>query len=265
MRTALGISRKIASILSLTIQECFAYPAVTVIWILVDAQAALILPAVWMASDGIAGYGRNDILIYYLSTAMLSQFIVCHLMWDLAWEIREGQFSSYLVRPFSYFWTSVARNLAWRVSKLVLFVPVLIFAVACYGFPTSANLYLGWELWLAVLLAHILSFALGYSLSMVSLWTTEFMSIFRLYYLPELLLSGRLVPLAAFPAWAQTLADWTPFRYTLYFPAEILMRRLEPSQIATGFGHQLAWIAAFSALGCLLFERGRRMYTGVGM
>ena len=57
-------------------------------------------------------------------------------------------------------------------------------------------------------------------------WTTRGSAIFDLVHGAELLLSGRLVPLKLMPDWAQTLADWLPFKWTFDFPIELLVGHL---------------------------------------
>lgn len=261
------MTAKLRALLVVYLKDCFAYPAATFIWVLADAQAAIVLPAVWLAAGSatVAGMTHPELVAYYLCSMTLSQFIVCHLMWDMAWDIREGVFSAHLVRPVSYFWSTVARNMAWRLTKLALFLPLLGIAALAYGGLGKTPLNLGASFWVSVLLAHALSFVVAYCLSMVTLWTTEFMSIFRLYYVPELFLSGRLVPLGALPDWAQSLAGVTPFRYTVAFPLDVLLGKLGGREILIGLAAQSAWTLGFLALGAALFSSGRRVYAGVGM
>ncbi|MBV6458532.1 MAG: hypothetical protein HONBIEJF_01663 [Fimbriimonadaceae bacterium] len=257
------------SIFVIYLKECFAYPAATMIWVVADVQAALILPAVWLASMGpsgqIAGFDGKEIVTYYLVTSALSQFIVCHLLWDIAWDIREGVFSSFIVRPFSFFRQSVSRNMSWRVTKAVLYFPVLFIVAWAYGGIRVQDLNFSFAFFLSIILAHTLSFLCAYCMSLVTLWTTEFFSIFRLYYFPEAFLSGRMLPLDTLPAWARGIADWMPFKYTIAFPMDVLMDRITPQGLQQGLGIQLAWCVGLYFLGDLLLHRGMRHYSGAGM
>jgi ABC-2 type transport system permease protein len=263
------VLRKLFAVFQVYVRDCFAYPAASFIWVIADVQAALILPAVWLASAGpggmVAGMGRTELVAYYLCTMTLSQFVICHLMWDIAQDMKEGFFSAQLLRPFDYFATTAARNLSWRIAKLLMFVPILPIVMLAYGGAAGIRLHFGWQFWSAALMAHTLSFLAAYSLAMVSLWTTEYMSLFRLYYVPEMFLSGRLIPLTAMPLWAQTLGKYTHFPYMVSFPANVLLGKVPDSQIAEGLAIQGAWCAFFLVLGPALFRRGVRQYSGVGM
>jgi ABC-2 type transport system permease protein len=82
-------------------------------------------------------------------------------------------------------------------------------------------------------------------LAMTAFWTTEYYSVFALYYFPETFFSGRFFPLLALPAWVLGMGTWLPFKYTVAFPAEMLLGKLNSSQIGAGFLSQCAWIAVF--------------------
>ena len=261
--------RKLRAIFGIYLKECFAYPAAVFIWVIADAQTTLILPAVWLATSGnsqmVAGMPRGDLITYYIASMVLSQFITCHLMWDMAWDIREGDFSAHLLRPVNYFKMNLARNFSWRVNKLVLFIPLLGFAILVYGRQGLSPMHFSWAFLAAVMLAQLLSYVAAFCVAMTALWTTEFMSTFRLYYLPEMFLSGRLIPLSALPLWALAFSKYTHFRYMNYFPVQVLMGKLGSSEVLQGLGLQVGWILVFLVLGQMLFKRGVRRYTGVGM
>ncbi len=262
--------RKFAALAVVYFRECFAYPATAAIWIVADTVVAVILPAVWLASnptgDLIAGYTRTEIVTYYLVSIILAQFVTCHLMWNVANDIRDGYFSAHIVRPFSYLAQATARNLAWRLSKLLIFVPIAFgFYFAFLGTSAPATLHFTPSFFAAVLLGHVLSFLSAFCLSLITLWTVESFSIMEVYYVPEQILSGRLVPLAALPGWALAAADVLYFRYTVAFPTEMVLGRLSASECVRGFILQSAYIVSFYILSRLMLRAGMKRYTGAGM
>lgn len=269
-RNRVSILMKIWVIVLIYLKDNFAYPVASGLWVLADAQAAIILPAVWMAAAGpngmVAGFDRSGIVTYYLVSMALAQFITCHLMWDIAWDIREGFFSSQLVRPIDYFLTQTGRNFAWRLTKLILFVPLYAVVIASYAATVHlGQLHFSLAFVVSVFLAQQLSFVSAYCMAMVTLWTTEFESVLRLYYIPEFILSGRTVPLSSLPIWAGSIATYTHFKYTNSFPAEMLLGRVNGAQQIQGLAIQASWIFVFILLSRILFVRGTRHYTGVGM
>jgi ABC-2 type transport system permease protein len=103
-----------------------------------------------------------------------------------------------------------------------------------------------------------------WALGMISFWTTRVSAVYELFFALELLLSGRLVPMALLPEWARTLAGFLPFQWTFGFPIEALVGRLTPQQLFAGLGMQLLWIAIGWALVMLIWRAGVRQYSAVG-
>ncbi len=260
--------RKLVAIFRIYLRECFSYPAASMLWVLADAQTAMILPAVWLATTApgglIAGMTRPELITYYIGSMVLSQFITCHLMWDIAWDIREGEFSGHLLRPIHYFKMNVARNFAWRTAKLVLFIPMGLLVFVIYQSVGMASFHFSFAFVVSVLLAQFLSYAAAFCMALTALWTTEFMSTLRLYYLPEMFLSGRFFPLSALPAWALFISKYTHFRYMIWFPTQMLMGKLSAAEIRDGLIIQALLIVGFLLLGKVIFNQGLKQYSGFG-
>lgn len=256
------------AIFRIYLKECFVYPGASLIWVIADSQA-LVLPAVWIAAAGpgelIAGMTSGQIVAYYLTAMTLSQFVVCHLLWDIGWDIREGHFSSQIVRPFSFFWFSFARNIAWRIAKIAIFVPILVLLLLSYGGWRDVQYSFKWTFWLSLILAQTLSFVAAYCVAMIPLWTTEYFSAYRLYYIPEYFLSGRLVPLNTLPLFLQGVGTVLWFRYTIALPTDVLLGRISDEAAYRGLQFQVVWIAVFGILGGVLFRKGVKNYSGAGM
>src|SRR5580704_6765134 len=101
-------ARKWRAVFSIFIQDSIVYGASMYIWILTDLVTAVTMPLVWakagaMAGGAIGGFKAGDFVLYYLCLLLMNNFISSHIMWDLAMEIKEGNFTVYLVRPMSYY------------------------------------------------------------------------------------------------------------------------------------------------------------------
>ena len=251
-------------------KEAIAYPVVVMIWFMADTLTSIMLPFVWVAaagkSDLVANMTRSEMVTYYLIAVVLSQFTTSHMMWDIAFDIQEGAVSAYLARPMSYMLAKVSHNVAWRSVKLVCFVPFLIFCFLVYrSLAPFSPMHFGPEFFLAATLGMVLSFLANFSVAMICFWVVEGRSIMETYYLPEMFLSGRMLPLSALPGWAIGAGQFLFFKYTNAFAIDICMGKIGGAEIVWGFGMQLFWIVVFAITGSFAFERGRRVYTGVGM
>lgn len=262
--------RKWRAVFSIYFQDGLAYRASGLIWILTDLTTAVTMPLVWArASSGgntIAGFNQSDFVLYYLSMLLFGSFITSHLMWEMAMDIKEGNFSTQIMRPISFFQFCFLRNLSWRIIRTGLFAPFCVGLLFLYrGFLGDAQIYLGWEFWASLILGHLVSFTFVAMMAMIALYTQEAMSIFELYYIPMLFLSGQLFPIALLPDWAQSVAKFFPFYYTTGVPTEIFIGRLSGTEAWVAVGAQVLWVLGAWGLGRLLWAKGLKHYTGVGM
>lgn len=261
--------RQYRALFLIYLQDGMAYRAQGVIWVLTDAVTALIMPQVWLAAGQgrvIAGYSPGDIVVYYLAMLLLTSFITSHFMWDISWEIREGTFSIHLLRPIHYMEFMLVRNFTWRLIRTSLFLPFfLIFLAAYWSSLSPGGLYFGWEVAVMILLGHLVSLTLVTALAMVALFTEEAQSIFEVFYFPALFLSGQIFPIDLMPDWVKTAALWTPFYYTVAAPTELLMGKMSPAEAIPTMAAQAAWIGVSLVVFRLLFQKGMKSYSAVGM
>lgn len=261
--------RQWRGLFSIYVQDGLAYPAVGAIWVLTDLATAITMPVVWIAASGggmIAGFTGGDFVLYYLCMLMLGSFITSHFMWDISWEVKDGIFSTHIIRPISYLQFMLVRNFSWRCVRSLLFLPWFLVLLWVYqGWLTDVTLNVGWQFWLSVILGHLVSVTLVVALAMLALFTQEAQAIFELYYFPMLFLSGSLFPVSVLPEWAQTTAKLIPFYYTTGGPTEILIGRVAGDGINQVLLMQLLWIGLSLLLYRFLFRFGMKHYTGVGM
>lgn len=263
------VFRQVTGLYRIYIQDGLAYKAAGFIWILTDVTTAVTMPLVWLAaskSGMIAGFTGSDLVVYYLCMLLISCFVVCHYMWDISWEIKEGTFSAHIIRPVPYLRFILVRNFAWRCVRTSIFLP--FFLLILWGYSSSigaVRLNLGWEFWLSLALGHTLSVVFVTGLAMVALFVEEAQSIFEIYYFPMLFLSGQLFPLALFPPWVKNVAAFFPFYYTTGAPTEILTGRLAGDASVRALATQVLWIAFAYLMFKVLYRYGSRRYSGVGM
>jgi len=261
--------RKWRAVFSIYFQDGIAYRASGLIWVTIDLATAVTMPLVWAAASKngpIGGFSSSDFILYYLCMLFLGSFVMSHIMWELAMEIKEGQFSTMLLRPMSFYQLNFFRNLSWRVIRPILFAPFFVLLLFAYrGFLTHAEIHLGWEFWASVAMGHLVSFTFVMMMAMLALFTQEVSSIFELYYIPMLFLSGQLFPIAMLPTWGAKLAKLFPFYFMTGAPTEILIGRITGPAIYQVLGTQALWVAICYVLSKVLWKTGLKHYTGVGM
>ncbi len=261
--------RQFRALFSIYIQDGLAYKASGLIWVLTDVATAATMPLVMVAAakGGIlAGFAASDFVLYYLVMLLITSFVQSHFMWEVAHEVKEGVFSSQIIRPVGYLKFMAARNLAWRCVRTIIFFPLFLAILFAYKhLIPDPHLVLTWYSLLSILLGHLVSLTFVMAFAMLALFLQEANSVFELYYVPMLFLSGQLFPIAIFPEWVRQVALIFPFYYTTGVPTEMIIGRISAVQAPQMLAIQAAWILGSFVAFKIMFHYGTRHYTGVGM
>ena len=178
--------------------------------------------------------------------------------------MRSGDLSVRLLRPVHPFHQYVAGDLGHRAVYLVVMLPALVLAALLvpgldYDLgPARAAAFVA-----AVVLAYLLSLLMASTFALVGFWSTQTTNLWMLWWGVGSFASGWVAPLPLMPDWLRTVALVLPFWTTLGFPAELLMGRLDPARIVTGFAVGLGWLAGFGLLYRFGWRRGLRRYQAV--
>jgi ABC-2 type transport system permease protein len=205
------------------------------------------------------------------------QFAAYYIVWTFVrvmnivftpygWEhrIREGELSGQLLRPLHPIHYDLAAFAGQKVPWLILYAPIavglsLVFHPAFHPSAFGVVVFLI-AIWGAYLIRSLNQFTLG----MVTFFTTRAGAIFQVWFLAELLLSGRLLPLTLMPTWTQSIANWLPFKWTFYFPIEALVGHMSNGALLRGLGYQALWCAICGLVVMGAWRLALKHYTAVG-
>jgi ABC-2 type transport system permease protein len=264
-----GLPGLYATVMKAAVQTQFQYRTANYFYMLGMVAEPVVYLVVWSAvaeSRGgeVAGITAGEFAAYYIVWTLVRNMNI--VLTPYAWEdrIQQGELSGMLLRPVHPIHYDLAFFAGWKVVVVVLWVPIALvlsvaFRPAFDVSPLEAVVFLV-AIWGAYLIRSLLLWVLG----MVTFWTTRVSAIYDTYFTAELLLSGRLVPLALLPAWAGGLADWLPFKYTFGYPIEVLAGSLSTRELLTGLVLQGVWIAAGAALVAVVWRTGIRRFGAVG-
>lgn len=260
---------KLKALFTVWIKDGIQYRVNGLIWILTDAITVFTMPLVWLSSmkgDMVGQLSRGGIVQYYLAMLAVGSFVICHFMWELAYEIKEGIFSAQLVRPISVYQSYFVRNFAWRIVRISLAVPFFLIYMYFYRDLLSAtNFHFSWQFAVAMFGGHVLSFTTVMMLGFIALFVEEAYALFELYYFPMLFLSGQIFPVQLLPPWAQTLAQYLPFYYTTNLPVDIVIGHIKPENAYMPLLIQFMFIAITYGISKILWVKGLKQFSGVGM
>lgn len=216
--------------------------------------------------ETIGGYTMNMMITYYILVAFLARLDQSNnMVWNFANEIREGQFTKYLVKPVSplghFMAASFAKTLyILGVSVATVFVLALIFRKLFVAPSSMENLALA--LFIAFLGLIFMSL-LNYLTSIMAFKVTEIAGIHLLKYNIVEFLSGMLIPLMLLPSGVQQVMRFFPFYYIQYLPASLYLGK-NTDEVLTGIAVLTLWIIALYFVSEYTYHRLRRKYEGVG-
>jgi len=140
-----------------------------------------------------------------------------------------------------------------------------------FVFFLCRNYFPGWPsaiTFAAGVLALVLCFLLGYFLEacmgLVGFWWLEVSSLLFVYMLFSFFLSGHMFPLDMLPPPWRTIVQLTPLMYLAYFPAAVLLGKIQGWPLMGGLAIEAAWVVFFILLSRILFHYGTRRYSAFG-
>ena len=256
------------TVMRTAVAEQFQYRAANYAYAIGMVAEPVIYLVVWSTvaraqGGSVGGFTPGEFAAYYIVWTLVRTMNIVFTPYGWEERIRQGELSPMLLRPLHPIHYDLAYFAGWKVVAIVLWLPI----AAVLSLAFHPQLEVTWveaavfvvAIWGAYLIRTMLLWLLG----MVSFWTTRVAALYELYFAAELLLSGRLVPLALMPAWTLGLVDWAPFRWTFSFPIEALVGDLPADRLAAGLVAQALWTAAGAAAVAVAWRAGVRRYTAV--
>lgn len=259
--------RKFSVLLRVTWSDALAYRAEIFIWVLTGVLP-LVMLAVWLSlggEGGVGGYSGADFVAYYVGALAVRQLTGVWIIWDMEREIRLGELSPQLLRPYHPLLRYLAMAMSDKPLRLAMMVPIIggALLIAPAALPQFDALSLA-AFPLAVVLAFLIYFCTQCCIGLLSFWWTQVLAVQDFWFGLYSFASGYLVPLDLLPAPVTRLLFLLPFRGMLGYPVDLLLGRLAPGEVAFGLGLQLFWLAVLFGLMQVLWRRGLRRYGAVG-
>ena len=155
----------------------------------------------------VGGYTPETFAAYYIVWTLVRNMNIVFTPYGWEERIRQGELSPMLLRPLhpihydiAYFAYDIAYFAGWKVVAIVLWLPIAAVLSLAFHPQLEVTAVEAAVFVVAIWGAYLIRTMLLWLLGMVSFWTTRVSALYELYFTAELLLSGRLVPLALMPA-----------------------------------------------------------------
>jgi len=264
--------RKYVSIAATSWQNGFVYRLNFIMWRVRNFIQLLTIYFLWSSvtsnQDQIFSYSQSAILTYILGSSIIRAFVMSSRSIDAQGEIASGDLNNYLVKPLNYFLNWVSRDIADKSLNVIFSVAeisiVILWLRPPFVFQTNPSTLLLFVV--SILLATILYFMFSFIVSMTTFWYYEnngWAQRFLTFVLIESL-AGSLFPLDILPQQIAKIFQLLPTAYFIYYPMQIYLGRLDPTQTITGFSITLFWIITLFFIGQTLWRRGLKIYGAFG-
>lgn len=217
-------------------------------------------------SESVFHYSTSMIFTYILLANIVSSAVQSTQTQDVATDIRSGNLSNFLLRPFSYFSFLAARDSADKLLNILYSVVEVGLLYVLFRPPVlmQSDIVSIVSFVMAVLLAIVLYFFLNIIIGSIGFWSPEVWAPRFLVMILVQYASGWFFPLDIFPERIFNVFMATPFPYLLFFPLQLYLGTLSTMQIVSGFSIALFWIGVFWLATTYLWRRGLMTYEAYG-
>lgn len=215
----------------------------------------------------VRGFTQGEMVRYFVAVMLLGKLVTGgEFENQVANEIYQGGLTRYLLFPRPYIPFKYAQTLGAQVSTML---QVVLFGVGALVLVGPGQL--SWEpatlarTAISLAVGNLLGFLLRLPLEMVAFWHDNVWSLVVMVRNLTRLLGGAMIPLALFPDSIQSALAWMPFRHLFAVPVGTLLGRVDPATWSAELAAALAWILVLATVNALVWRRGTRQYTGVGI
>jgi len=259
--------RAIPTLLRIGVAETVAYRAEFVVWLL-TTTLPLVMMGLWTTvaeEQAFAGFDKADFVAYYLANLVVRNLTGSWVAWQISEEIRMGSMAMRLLRPIHPFVAIGASHVAAIPFRSVIALPFAIILLVSSG--ASALQHDPVQLALlvpSIVMGWLITFSILFTIGSLAFFVTKAMALLNLYFGLFSVFSGYLLPIEMLPTVLRRIAEWSPFRFMLSLPVELMTRPLGGGELVTLLGTQLAWTIASILLALFVWRRGVRRFEAVG-
>ncbi len=215
----------------------------------------------------ISGYSLSMMILYYVFAAFGGRLVRGNERMIIATDIYDGGLTKYLLYPVRYVYVIGAFALAFDTVTLLQMAIGLSTMFAVFGLPAGfefhwMNMLMGTT---ACFMASILYFIIYVALDFVAFWVDTVWGLSMMFRFSIQFLSGFFLPLELFPKPLQRAIYYTPFPYIGAEPIKMFLGRSSWPQWVHANMMVMLWIIPMAGLMQLLWWRGVKNYSGVGI
>jgi ABC-2 type transport system permease protein len=214
---------------------------------------AYLFIALYESRGAVGGYTLHDALAFTFITQGMAALIGLWGWWQIAETVQTGEVATDLSRPYDYQLAWLAQDYGRSLFQfLARSVPPCIVGMIAFGitFPTDP---LVWLVAIpSLILAITVSFGWRFCLNLTAFWWTDHRGTAGISMMIATLFSGFLLPIAMWPDGLREAAWLSPFAAMVSIPIDVLLGKLQGTDLVAALALQLFWTVAMLAFGRLV-------------
>lgn len=215
----------------------------------------------------IGGYSFKAMILYYVLVALIRRAVMAFDQGILSFEIYDGSLNRYLVYPVSLF---SYKYISWITNAFVTYVQLLIslgIFIAAVGLPSDRHVTFESVLMgtIALWAGSSVYYFFSILFEMAAFWAENVWSLLVMLRFTMALLGGGLIPIALFPEWSKGMMRALPFQHMVSLPVRSFMGEVSWGEMLSSLGILSIWGIVLCVLLNLVWQRGTRKYSGVGI
>ena len=247
--------------------QAIAYRAEMIVWMLATTMP-LVMLALWTSvarGAPIGRYGEAQFVAYFLATFIVRQLTGAWAFYVMNVEIRDGTLAMRLLRPVHPLWAYAAEGVAAIPLRVLLSLPVALFAFAWVARGTLTHDPALWAAWIvSIVLGWLLTLFVNFVVGCAAFFTESSFKMMDVWLVFYFVFSGYLIPIDLFPPGLRAIVDWLPFRYQIGLPVEIMTGAHTRAETWRLLAAQAAWVGALAAATVVSWRRGVHKFEAYG-
>lgn len=213
------------------------------------------------------GYSLDMMTCHYLLVSLGMKITSGENIGFLSREIYDGTFNRYLIYPISFLEykisTYLTHSLFYATQLAIIFTLYLFFSRPDFIFNISfLSVLTGIGLFLLGATCFLM---IATSIELLALWADNIWSLMVMLRFFAAFLGGGFIPLTFFPESIIKFLYLSPFPYLISLPINTIMGRSSIPEIVKGIAVLSSWIIVFYVIVKIIWKKGEKNYSGVGI
>jgi ABC-2 type transport system permease protein len=270
--------RKYLKAIKLSSQITFVYNVNYLVASFIQLLSLLITIFMWQAV-----FHMNGSIDQYSFTSMIMYIFIVNTVFDLIGtnnisdkvsnDIRSGQLSIYLMRPFPHvlaLFADLCGNKLTKIPMLLVLNGLVGTIIIYYSSSNNGDLNVNVTLQSILLFLVFISFSflwnyiLDYLLGLIGFWVDNPWILFYIKGHVTAVFCGLIIPLNLFPSWIRHILDYLPFQYYVYYPYQVLMGYTTASVYVTNLSIFMGWIVVIILITLIVWKKSINRFTAAG-